>query len=93
MIDHYFMISHIKADYSNKTKYLKNIITMALSKCTQVTLMPHYNKYSQIFNFEFLAVVVGQSTMLFTNSTNKMNYNQSSIIIHTVRTFMAFIES
>lgn len=47
MIDHYVMIAHIKADYSNKTKYLTNIMTMALSKCTQVTLKPHFNKYSQ----------------------------------------------
>lgn len=47
MIDHYVMISHIKADYSNKTKYLTNIITVALSKITQEKLKPHYNKYSQ----------------------------------------------
>lgn len=41
MIDQYVMISHIK------TKYLTNIITVALSKCTQVKLKPHYNKHSQ----------------------------------------------
>lgn len=49
------MISHIKADYPNKTKHLTNIITVVLSKCSQETLTPHDNKYSQhqIFNLSF----------------------------------------